>query len=258
MAEARSTTQITANRTFPVAGRGLLAAATLAWLGWCKWHVSVPRWHVVLRSHAIIAAELLAIVLWAMVITGPYLNLDPAVIPIGKEWTSGIQTHHLWTRVGECGWCALWNGSTRGGSPAFVDLHGSMLHPLVIFTTLGWGGVNGSKLALVGAFFMAGLAQWWLAYVLGLGWAARVWSATMAVAAGHLAARMELGAFGVVLSTAACALVLPPRGRVAGDHPGAGGRRGARLHAVRAGLHAARRAAAPALGPRAPGPAGAA
>ena len=106
--------------------------------------------------------------------------------------------------------CALWNGSGRGGAPALVDPHGSMLHPLVIVSTLLLGVLNGSKLALAGAFLMAGLAQYGTARVLGLGGVARVWSATMAVSAGHLAGRMELGAFGVVLSTAACALVIPP------------------------------------------------
>ncbi len=57
---------------------------------------------------------------------------------------------------------------------------------------------------------MGGLGQWWLGRELGLTRLARLWSSAIAVAAGHLSARMELGAFGVVLSTAACALALPP------------------------------------------------
>ncbi|HEY4688341.1 MAG TPA: hypothetical protein VIK33_03450 [Anaerolineae bacterium] len=157
-----------------------------------------------------VGVELLVVLLWTLIVTRPYLNLDPTMAPEGREYLSAIQTHHLWTRAQACGWCAVWNGSEQGGAPAFVDPHGSMLHPLVIVTTLLWGVVNGSKVALIGAFFMAGLAQWWLARTLGLGRTARVWSACMAVAAGHLSGRMELGAFGVVLSTAACALVLPP------------------------------------------------
>ena len=157
-----------------------------------------------------LAGEWLVIVLWTLVLTRPYLSLDPLLTPIGSEYFSAIQTHHVWTRAQECGFCALWNGSVRGGAPAFVDPHGSYLHPLVVVTTLGWGVQNGAKLALVGAFAMAGLAQWWLGYVMGVGRVARVWSAAMAVAGGQLAGRMELGAFGVVLATAACALVLPP------------------------------------------------
>jgi hypothetical protein len=162
------------------------------------------------RSALLVAAEILVVVLWTMLVTRPYLDLNPGVTPAGREYLSGIQTHYFWTRVTQCGWCALWNGSGRGGAPALVDPHGSMLHPLVIVPTLLLGVLNGSKLALVGAFLMAGLAQWGIARVLGLGSVARVWSAAMAVSAGHLAGRMELGAFGVVLSTAACALVIPP------------------------------------------------
>jgi hypothetical protein len=82
-------------------------------------------------------------------------------------------------------------------------------------TTLGWGVVNGSKLALIVAFWFGGVAQWWLARVLRLGWLARVWSGLMGIFGGHLASRMELGAFGVVLSTAMCALVLAPAMSVA-------------------------------------------
>jgi len=155
------------------------------------------------------AAELLVLLLWTLVVTSPYLTLDENVIPLGGEYPSVIQTHHLWTRLRECGACAMWNGSTRGGAPYFIDAQGSMLHPLVIATTLAMGVPNGAKLALAFAFLVAGLAQWWLASLLGLSHPARLWSSMMAVAGGHLAARMELGGFGVVLSLAMCALVLP-------------------------------------------------
>jgi hypothetical protein len=63
-------------------------------------------------------------------------------------------------------------------------------------------------LALVVSLSMAGCAQWWLAKVMGVGRIPRVWTGLLAVVAGNLAIGMELGAFGVVLSTAACCLVL--------------------------------------------------
>jgi len=174
---------------------------------------SVRAWRI---PNAALAAtlpalgELSLLFAWTLVITRPYLNFDPMVVPAGREYLSDIRSHHLWIRAEQCGWCALWNGSEQGGSPAFADPHGSMLRPLVIVTTLWWGVVNGSKASLVGAFFMGGVAQWWLGRELGLTRLARLWSAAIAVAAGHLSARMELGAFGIVLSTAACALALPP------------------------------------------------
>ncbi|MBC8076909.1 MAG: hypothetical protein H7Y32_12595 [Chloroflexales bacterium] len=154
--------------------------------------------------------EAMVIVLWGLFVTRLYLNLNPYLVPTGREYLSVIQSHHFWTWVGRCGACAMWNGGQQGGAPALVELHGSPLHPIVMVTTLLFGVVNGSKLALVLAFIIAGLAQWWLCWVLGLGRVARVWSACMVIVGGHLAARMANGLFGVVLSSAAASLVLPP------------------------------------------------
>ena len=153
--------------------------------------------------------ELLILAAWTIWVTGAYLDFNPEVVPAGREFGSTIQTHHLWENVKACGWCGFWNGSARGGVPAFADVHGSMLHPVVIAATLIWGVVNGSKAALVISFWLAGFAQWWLAKELKLSWLPRMWSALLVVAAGHLAGRMELGAINVVIATAACSLVFP-------------------------------------------------
>ena len=174
--------------------------------------VSVPlearRWRGWLRKWSGPILEILVVVMWTLVVTRPYLNLDPLMIPAGGEYLSEIQGHNTWVVARQCGVCALWDGGTRGGHPAFVDLHGSILHPLVVFSTLGLGLINGSKLALVGAFLMAGLAQWWLAWELRVGSVSRLYSAAIAVVAGSLAGRMNQGVFAVVMSTAACALVV--------------------------------------------------
>jgi len=151
--------------------------------------------------------EITAIGIWAFWVGRVYLDFDPYIMPAGREFLSAIQTHHLWTRFIDCGYCALWNGSIRGGYPAFVDVHGSMLHPLVILTTLGFGVVNGAKIGIILSLWIAGIAQWWISKELKLGSIARVWSGGMAVVGGHLAGRMELGAYGVVVSTAMASLV---------------------------------------------------
>ncbi|HEY7063029.1 MAG TPA: hypothetical protein VII06_16240 [Chloroflexota bacterium] len=175
--------------------------------GWRRPALRIPA---LTWSHALVATQLLIIVAWTLVITRPFQNMDPSVVPTGREYLSIIQYHSLWTHMQHCGWCALWNGDSQGGMPAIPDPFGSELHPLVMLGTLGWGISNGAKLALVGGFLMAGLAQWWLGRVLRLGAVACVWSACMAVAGGHLSGRMDLGALVGVLSTAACALILPP------------------------------------------------
>ncbi len=155
-------------------------------------------------------AELGLISAWAAWVGRSYLNLNPTAWPWGNEFPMGIQSHYAWALLKRCGSCALWNGLVNGGAPAFVDLHGAVLHPLVIASTLLWGPINGAKITLVGSLAMAGLAQWWLARVLRLGRAARLWSAGLAVVGGHLAGRMDAGLVALVLSTAATSLVIPP------------------------------------------------
>ena len=154
--------------------------------------------------------ELVLISLWALWVGRKYLNFDPTSWPTGRELGLVIRTHYIWTLLPRCGTCMLWNGSINGGGPAFAEIQGAILHPLVILTTLLWGVINGTKILLISSLAMAGWAQLWLARVIGLGRTARVWSAAMAVVGGHLAARMEHGVVGLVLSTAACSLVIPP------------------------------------------------
>lgn len=161
--------------------------------------------------------ELGVLILAAVWMSAPILNFDSRLVSAGADYLMTIQFHHVWSRWSECGACFFWNGGLNGGSPAFADLFPSSLHPLVIFTTMGWGVLNGSKLALAGIFFMAGLAQWWLARVMGLGWLARLWGGLLAIVAGNIVGRMQMGWFGVALATASAALVFPPLVQVAGS-----------------------------------------
>lgn len=161
------------------------------------------------RAGLLLALEILIVVIWTLIVAKPYLDLKPSIVPAGREFLSAIQTHQVWENAQECGLCALWFGSIRGGIPAFVDPTASVLHPLIILTTWIWGVVNGSKMALVGVLLIAGLSQWWLGKILGLRPIARVWSGAMAVVGGHIAARMGLGAFSLVVSIGSSALVYP-------------------------------------------------
>ncbi len=154
--------------------------------------------------------EIGLIILWAMWLGRDYLELAPNMWPNGREFGMAIHPHYIWTQLKECGSCVLWNGFYNGGSPAFTELHAAVLHPLVIIATLIWGGLNGAKIVIVGSLAMAGIGQWWLAKVMRLGWVARLWSAAMVAAGGHLAGRMEIGVVGVIVSTAACSLIIAP------------------------------------------------
>lgn len=159
--------------------------------------------------------DILIITAWALWIGRDYLNLDPTLVPVGREFNSAIQAHHLWSNVQTCGLCALWNGSARGGYPALVDPLASALHPLILLTTLFLGVVNGAKIALVITLDLAGLAQYWLGQELGLGRWPRLWGALLVMTGGHLAGRMELGIFSVVLATAMVSLTFPAAIRLA-------------------------------------------
>ncbi len=154
--------------------------------------------------------ELALIGLWALWVGRAYLDFDPQVWPTGRELGMVIRTHYIWTLLPRCGDCMLWNGFINGGAPAFAELQGAVLHPLVIVATLIWGGINGAKVVLLASLAMAGGAQWWLGRVMGLGRLSRLWGGALAVVGGHLAGRMEHGIVGLVLSTAACTLVIPP------------------------------------------------
>lgn len=157
-------------------------------------------WYTLLEAAVILA--------WTLFVTRDYLNFNLDMWPNGREFGMAIQTHFIWTELLRCGSCMLWNGAINGGSPAFAELHGAVLHPLVIVPTIIWGGINGAKIGLIGALAMAGLAQWWLAKTMRLGVIACLWAGMIAVVGGHLAGRMDIGVFAIVLSTAAASLVI--------------------------------------------------
>lgn len=152
--------------------------------------------------------EILLIGIWAVWIGREYLDFDLHTWPLGREFGFQLQSHHFWDNLKTCGLCALWNGGINGGMPALAETYGSLLHPLVVLTTLIWGTVVGAKLAVVGAFWLAGTAQWWIGRTLGLGRLGRMWPALVAVAAGHVTGRLELPGINLVISTATGSLAL--------------------------------------------------
>ncbi|WP_147239004.1 hypothetical protein [Levilinea saccharolytica] len=158
-------------------------------------------WNVIL--------EIILIIIWALFIGRSYLDFSPNTLPGGNELPHLTQSHLIWRLLPICGSCVLWNGQVNGGAPAFVETSGAPLHPLVILTTLIWGVFNGSKVIALVSLMIAGLGQWGLARALKLGWLPRIWSALLAVAGGHLAAKMENGMLLGLLSTASASLILP-------------------------------------------------
>jgi hypothetical protein len=170
-----------------------------------------------LESAVWVGFELSLLGVWTLLLTRHLLDFDKLMVPQGREYFIFIQNNFMWERARECGPCAMWNGSFRGGYPAFADIHNSMLYPPVIVASYIWGALNGAKAALVFTFFLGGFAQWWLGRVLGLGRIACVWSGCLAIAAGGLAGRMNNGAVPIIISAVCFALVLPPAIQLARD-----------------------------------------
>jgi len=153
--------------------------------------------------------ELLLIGLWAFFVGRGYLDFNPRMVPTGTEFGEQIQSNHLWTQLVKCGWCAAWNGSEQGGLPALVDVHGSMLQPVIAATTLFLGVVNGIKVSILLSLWLAGVAQWWMAKELGLGRIPALFTAGIAVAGGHLAGKMISGTFQFIIGGAAAGCASP-------------------------------------------------
>ena len=177
------------------------------------WMRGLPHAASVLRIGSLPWGNLLewaAILLLAVWFTRDFANLDSNSWPLGGDYPLTIEPHYIWPYLGRCGACVLWNGLINGGYPSFAEAHAGLLHPLVVIPTLLWGVVNGSKVTLIASFFMAGVAQWWLARAMGLGRVTRLWTSALAVLGGHLFGRMEMGLVGMVLSTAAGALIFAP------------------------------------------------
>jgi hypothetical protein len=152
--------------------------------------------------------ELAAIILWAAWVGKNLLIFSPYLIPNGNEFSNLTQTHYIWTYLTRCGGCFLWNGSVNGGAPAFAEVSGAILHPLVVLPVLIWGVVDGAKVTIIAGLALAGVAQWILVARLGLGRFARMWSALIIVAGGHLVGKMENGNLGLILGLASANLVL--------------------------------------------------
>jgi hypothetical protein len=152
--------------------------------------------------------EVILIILWAYWVSSPLLNTPPSAVPYGGEYSNLTQTHYIWTLLPKCGLCFLWNGSINGGAPAFAELTGGILHPLIFIPVLLWGVVQGSKVTFAASLALAGIAQWRLVRILGLGWWPRMWSAFLIVVGGHLAGKMENAGVALVLGQACASLVL--------------------------------------------------
>jgi hypothetical protein len=170
-----------------------------------KWETNQTAWKPKLAT----ILEIALIAFFTIYIGKNYLNMNAIMVPHGGDFPHEVYNHIIWTWWGDCGSCIFWNGTMDGGDPAFANLQGSALHPVTILTTLVAGVINGSKLIMLVALFMGGIAQWWLAKEFGLGRIASLWCAFAAILGPQYNLRMENGLVNIALSTSSAVLTLP-------------------------------------------------
>jgi hypothetical protein len=155
------------------------------------------------------ALELLPVLFLTSFMTAPYLNFRPLFYPMGYEFHVSSVSHYIWRMLPQCGDCVLWFGQVNGGMPAFGELLGASLHPLVIITTLIWGVINGTKVLLFLCLLMSGSALWWFAKELEVSRLSRIWVSLFGVVGGYVIGRLESGNIILVLSTVSACFVYP-------------------------------------------------
>lgn len=155
------------------------------------------------------ALEFLPLLFLASFISAPYLDFRENYFITGYEYMLATISHYIWNYLPQCGNCVLWNGFLNGGMPAFAELQGAVLHPLVILTTLLWGVTNGSKIVAFMSLIISGVAVWWLAKELGASRLARIWVSLLGVVGGHIIGRLESGNIVLALSVASASLLFP-------------------------------------------------
>jgi hypothetical protein len=116
----------------------------------------------------------------------------------------------LAARVGlqDYGHIPAWNPFVSTGVPLFNNGFNYLFNPFHSLPILLLGGVQGSKLAIIIAVLLAGCNMWALARVVGLGAAARVFTAVLYMMSGGFAGKIYAGHFQLALSLAWPPLVL--------------------------------------------------
>jgi hypothetical protein len=180
----------------------------ISWLRykWAQAELSLRQ--TITKEWLLSLLEIVLITAWALWITKPYADFNREVWPRGPDFSRNIQLFSTWQNLPICGDCVFWNGTINGGAPAFADMFTPVLNPFFIISTMLWGVISGAKVLLILSFILAGLAQLWLGRVLGLSRLARLWTAAIAVAGGHLSTRLEMGHIVMVIPIAAGSLML--------------------------------------------------
>jgi hypothetical protein len=128
-----------------------------------------------------------------------------------------------WTLVNslrEFGKFPLWNPYINTGIPFIADPMLHVYNPVITLPVLVFGVQAGYKLGIYFSFLIGALGMWKLAQTLGLGRAARLWTALMFAFAGQPAARFFQGQYLFILGFAYIPWIIASLLQVASALPG--------------------------------------
>ncbi len=156
------------------------------------------------------ALEFAVLLLFALLFFHPYPALSPQMTFGGIEYErlAGILIP-VEVGLGERGYIPAWNPQMyESGTPLLNNAFNYLFNPFVSLPVLVFGAVQGSKLALFIALFIAGVNMWALLRAIGAGAVARVMAGGIYMVSGGIMGKLNPGHFQLALSLVWVPLVL--------------------------------------------------
>ena len=148
--------------------------------------------------------EWLLIILIAYFYSGQLLlNFDAAKLQQTGEHNESA-TLPLLAEIGlrRYGEIPLWNPYMLMGFPHVGDFVNHFWNPVSTIPIMLWGGINGMKVSIFLTFIVAGLGQWYFAYVMRLRPLFRLWSSILFMISGGLAMLWRVGWYELLVGAA--------------------------------------------------------
>jgi hypothetical protein len=138
--------------------------------------------------------EILIIGIVALIYARPLLVMHPSLGLPGREYQAHVGTMVLikqWLASG--GEFPLWNPVVGTGRSLIADPFLSVFNPFVSVPMILFGVVNGSKIALLMNFFIAGLGMWTICKILNFRGMTRLWCSLLYMMSGAIPAHLTNG-----------------------------------------------------------------
>jgi len=144
--------------------------------------------------------ELLIILFVAIIYAGGLINFNPNILQQSGEHNESATLPILVSQsIRRTGEFPRWNPYMTTGFPHVGDPMTQFFNPFALIPTALMGGIPGMKASVFVAFFLAGVGQLILGYVLGFNFLVRTWSALLFMISGGLAMLWRVGWVGLII-----------------------------------------------------------